>query len=265
MPKTFFGIDFSGARDAGARTWIASARLNARKIQLLNVFPASSLPAGNIERALTMRALQQFITSEPEGVFGLDFPFSIHASQMAQPSWLDFAQTFQQRFPNADAFYKSNGGAGNELRRQSDSAARTPFAPTNLRIYRQTFYGIRDLLAPLTISQRATVFPMQIPQSGLPVLIEVCPAVTLRRLNLRLNGYKGTTEFARSQRIRIVDGLLKANLVLNHEQMELVIANTGGDALDSVIAAFASAQAWESGALARSYSSVECIEGVVFA
>jgi hypothetical protein len=265
QPANIYGVDFSGATDAGTHLWIAQGMLEGRALTIKAVFPASTLIRGVNDRAKAYAALRAYIAQAGHTLFGMDFPFGLHVSQVGEDDWLSFVRKFATRFPDPDDFYHRMGGRGHELRRSSDSTARTPFAPTNLRIYRQTYYGIRDLLAPLVLDEQARVFPMQEPHEEIPTLIEVCPAVTLMRLGLRLKGYKGRGDIAYSQR-KIILGALRSthHMHLADEQADQIMNDANGDALDSVIAALGTAHTIQSGALERAYSTIDKTEGIVF-
>lgn len=202
---------------------------------------------------------------QKNAIIGLDFPFSLHHSQLGHSSWVAFVLTFAARFATSDEFYQRLGGKGQELRRHTDVVTKTPMAPTNLRLYRQTYFGIRDLLAPLVLQQQAKVFPIQERQPSLPTLIEICPAVTLMKLGLRLKHYKGNAQESEQQRRVILIGLQSLGVKMSSKHQETVLQNSRGDALDSIIAALSTAQAFHSGALERSFSPIEVLEGFVFA
>ena len=72
-----------------------------------------------------------------------------------------------------------------ELRRVTDIEARTPLSPYNRRIYKQTYYGIRDVIAPLIASGAACALPMQAAIPDRAWLLEICPASTLELMGLR--------------------------------------------------------------------------------
>ena len=263
--QAIYGVDFSGAVNAGAHIWIAQIEQDGERFQVREIVCAASLAGSSAARAEAHSALRTFIAQQRSALFGLDFPFSLHRSQVAAQTWEAFVLDFGRRFPDADAFYRQQGGKGREQRRTTDLETHTPFAPTNLRMVRQTYYGIRDVLAPLVRDGAAVVFPMQALRADTATLIEICPAVTLARLGLRLPGYKGPGAAARSQRERLVAGLKATSIFLAPEQEALVLDNAGGDALDSIIAALGTAFALRSGATTRAYDDDARIEGVVFA
>ncbi len=57
-------------------------------------------------------------------------------------------------------------------------------------LFRQTYYGVLDLLKPLVRTKKASILPMQEAMPGLPRLIEICPASTLKAHNC-YSSYKG--------------------------------------------------------------------------
>jgi len=116
-------------------------------------------------------------------------------------------------------------------------------APTNLRVVRQTFHGIRDVLAPLARAGLARVVPQQRWDATRPALVEVCPASTLAAAGLR-RPYKGHWPEARRHRATIVGRLASCGAVVESRSLRaLLVADAGGDALDSVLAAVGAARA----------------------
>jgi hypothetical protein len=145
-----YGVDFSGAREAGKKIWLGAGRAVDGVLHLEGCCPATTLTAGRTQRDAALAALRALIRVSPGAAFGFDFPFALPRCLMPETSWETFAAAFGDRYADADGFrYACREAAGwRELKRVTDVAARTPFSPYNLRIYRQTFYGIRDLLAP---------------------------------------------------------------------------------------------------------------------
>jgi len=117
-----------------------------------------------------------------------------------------------------------------------------------LFLHCQTFFGIRDLLAPLLAENAVSVIPMQARLPGQAWLIEICPASTVK---LRLGWKKTSGSYKRATK----DGRLDREVILNllecSEGVNLspcverdrILSNSSGDALDSVIAAAATARA----------------------
>lgn len=268
MIERFIGIDFSGATRAGNSIWVAQAILQGDVAKIEDCRPASELPRSGPAREQCLPAVVDFICRQQRSLVGCDFPFSLPGSMVAASTWRQFALTFASRFPDPDSFLADcrRLGEGREIKRDCDRDSRVPFAAYNLRIYRQTFYGIRDVLAPLIARSGAVVLPMQRPRLGKPWMIETCPASTLKKLGLYLS-YKGVGPAPRAARRRIIQGLVEQRLLapLYPAQRRAALDNTGGDALDSMIAAAATAMSYKSGAFAIHASTMrERIEGRVY-
>lgn len=241
-----YGVDFSGARDAGRSIWIAAGVPVGDRLKIREVTRGEDLPGSGRSRAVSLAALCQFIQDGPGSVFGCDFPFGLPRPLFPDQSWEEFVLAFAERYPSADAFRAACRAqtGGRDLRRVTDVRAKTPFAAYNLRLYRQTFHGIRDLLAPLTRESAARVLPMQryaaVRDFGKSILVEICPASTLKREG-QYRPYKGRSVELRAAR----EGILahfEAQGVIDIDSpriRERVVGDVGGDALDSVIAAAA--------------------------
>lgn len=233
----YYGVDFSGAEDAGRRIWLATAAAEGGKLIVSALCRAADLPNGGVERGRAITALGDFIAQAPaRALFGLDFPFGLPLALVNTATWADFALRFGDDYPTAEIFpvYCRDISNGRELKRLTDSEAQTPFCAYNLRMYRQTYYGIRDLLAPLVQEELVSVLPMT-RAAERPWLIEVCPASTLKRLGL-YRPYKGKGAAQEASRVAILAAL--PDVQLPDALRAQVIADAGGDALDSVLCAY---------------------------
>jgi hypothetical protein len=257
-PSRFVGVDFSGAKQAGRNIWLTEgiAWINAtgrRVLEICRAESAAELPGGGTERDRALRALRTHIVNAQEKIstthvttaYGMDFPFTLPRVLLGDRSWEEFAMSFTERFPNPEQFrdWCRRRDGGSERKRTTEKKAAVPFAAYNLRIYRQTYYGMRDILAPLVRNHRVWVLPMQQPDLERPWLMETCPASALKRLNL-YRPYKGKTANHRRHRQKILVTLLEredltlSKRVLENEAFQSIfIDNAGGDALDSLIAA----------------------------
>ncbi len=244
--ENFFGIDFSGAKDAGRHIWIARGSVEKGRLRIEDYRPAEAV-LGHAGLRECMSALCQFIASHKDAAFGMDFPFGLPTSMVQEKTWEAFVLAFPRRYPGAEEFHHlcHQASDGKELKRICDKEARAPFSPYNRRVYRQTYYGIRDLLRPLVMQGRARGLPMQRAETGKPVLMEVCPSSALRRLGLPFRGCKGRTIAHLSVRKAILDGLeARTGLAIEGKALRsAVVANAAGDALDSVVAAYATFRA----------------------
>ena len=116
------------------------------------------------------------------------------------------------------------------------------FCAWNLRLYRQTYHGLADIVAPLHRARLASVISIEPPHPTRAWLAETCPASVLKRLDL-YRPYKGRTPAARRMRRDIIGALIERGRLLApaRAHRERLIDDQGGDALDSVIACLAAA------------------------
>ncbi len=241
IARRIFGVDFSGATDAGRKIWIASGRIEGGGWLIDDCVRGEALPDSSRDRARCLSALRGFIAESGEAIFGLDFPFGLPRAVVNEDRWADFARSFSERYATPQQFRRAcfEAANGRELKRVTDVASKTPFSPYNLRLYRQTFYGLRDLIGPLIADRVACALPMQRARSNVPWLIEICPASTLKQLNLYV-AYKGRTADHCAARSAIVCSIQRQTpLKLSTPVRSAVIDDAEGDALDSVIAALA--------------------------
>jgi hypothetical protein len=194
----------------------------------------------------THRALVQFLRRAGACVVGCDFPFSLPAALIPERSWPRFLAEFPRRYPGPAAFYlATHRHWARGPKPTCDRAAQTPFAPNNLRLYRQTYRGLRDVLLPLVGAGAIRVLPLQRPRAGIPWLLECCPASALKRLGLYQPPYKGPGA-ARARRRGAILHALEADGALAPVPASLrsrLVAQSGGDALDSLLAAWIAFQA----------------------
>ncbi|MCS7072274.1 MAG: DUF429 domain-containing protein [Anaerolinea sp.] len=253
------GVDFSGGIDAGRKIWIAEGRISGGQLHVLNLQRACELPGGAEERGVAITALRDWIAAQPGGtLIGCDFPFSLARSMLRHSTWDAFAAAFGGDYPQAEALFEAGRAAGSPYR-QTDREARTPFAPCNLRLYRQTYYGIRDLLAPIAAAGQARILPFHDPTPELPGLIEVCPASLLKARRWYLS-YKGPDR--QPARAQILDRLIDSGVVISDTFSVTVLDDAGGDALDSVIAAVCAAHAVDQ--IAQPVDALSRLEGRVY-
>lgn len=206
LPSRIYGIDFSGAKDAGKKIWVAGGRIEGNVVNIEECWRASELHGAGNERERCLTALRGFIVKETDSAIGIDFPFGLPLAMVKEKSWEDFVIRFPEHYGSAGDFREKckKAAPDRELKRITDVDSRTPFSPYNLRVYRQTYYGIREVLSPLIHEQQACVLPMQQSQQGKPQILEICPASTLKKLNLYMP-YKG--RILREQRMHILEAL----------------------------------------------------------
>jgi hypothetical protein len=238
--RRFIGIDFSGGINAGRKIWIASGHVENDALLIDTCVRGEALPDSSRERAVCLAALRTFIRSAGEVLIGLDFPLSLPAELMNGQTWLQFIRTFAERFATPQDFRQAcmRAAHGRELKRRTEIETKAPFSPYNLRLYRQTYYGLREVIAPLVRDRSVRLQPMQSNRSGVPSLIEICPASTLKQMDW-YRPYKGRSIEQRAARLMIWRSLPREGVQLAGLLKPIVLADPEGDALDSILAAWA--------------------------
>ena len=144
-----------------------------------------------------MPGLCAHIATLTDSIVGFDFPFSIPAPLIEQSTWPAFIRDFAARYATPEEFRETCRSitGGRELKRETDIEAKVPWCAYNLRLYRQTWAGIRHVLAPLVSRNFARIIPIQPPKNGLTVIVEICPASFLkaRRIVFSLQGTRAGT------------------------------------------------------------------------
>nr|WP_321496710.1 hypothetical protein [uncultured Methanolobus sp.] len=239
--RRIFGVDFSGAKDAGRKIWISEGVVSGNKLQIQKCYPIFEIvPGKSKQREACLSALRDLILSNNNAVFGMDFPFSLPDKLMSGKDWCSFVSEFPDEYDSADDFREKMQqlGGKTELKRLTDIEVKAPFSIYNLWVYKQTFFGIRDVLRPLVTKGKACAVPMQNPDSEKPWLIEICPASTLKSEDLYI-GYKGRTEKEEKKREYILNKLIENGITVSDAIKEKIVKNKDGDALDSFVAAYA--------------------------
>jgi hypothetical protein len=263
-PRRVFGVDFSAAVDAGKHIWVCRAHPGSEGVRIESVDPLSELPGGAVERGAALRALAGKAAESPRSAWGFDFCFALPAAVLDglapalrdYTSQLDLVSAFGSADRMRDACVRASDSG--ELRRRTDAEASTPFSPYNLRIYKQTYHGMVDVLRPLRGRAEVAVLPFDrlpdaVDSAGkrLPFnraagraaphiyLMEVCPASLLKALGRHTAGYKGAAPSAAEQRRAILARLVSEGLVRPAARAlrQRIVEQPGGDALDSVLAA----------------------------
>jgi hypothetical protein len=261
-------VDFSGAADACRKIWIAQGIESDDALLIEKCVRADDLLGTGKGIRTCLEALRDFIAGEKNCAFGLDFPFGLPMDLIHEDRWEDFIMNFPLHFRHMNDFRDKCRSAfpGQELRRLTDIESRAPFSPYNLRIYRQTYYGISYLLRPIVRDKLACVLPMQQILPGKPWVLEICPASTLKKLlNLkRIYPYKGHTSAHHSARLRILDALKRTGKVTIPGSVYLKASeDCGGDALDSIVAVYSTYMACRN--LSAFKGRLNCsIEGYIF-
>ncbi|WP_299237051.1 DUF429 domain-containing protein [Natronomonas sp.] len=250
------GVDFSGSARPGTDIWITEAELEEGRLSISSCRSAADRFDCSA-RGPVLRELRSVLRGDP-GTTGLDVSFGIPARLLPEgtDTWGDAIEWFSTTFDDAGAMrrtLKDRARAlsveGVELKRRTDAAVGAN-SPYSFITYYQTLYGIRDVLVPLVRADALAVPPMDAPRDR--NAIEIYPAGTLRRLETVATTYKDDTEAARRRRERIVERLSEPaadafDVEIPPSIERTVTDDPGGDALDSVVAAVATARAVANG------------------
>jgi|GEM_PF-719358 len=247
--EQFLGIDLATGKQMATHTWVACIETVNGRPTLSECSALKDLDSGRGVSLSPTLTLYNFILQHTQSLIGIDASFGIPSELLSENRWDAWINAFPSLYTDADAFRErcqqgsplSEKGGSKELKRQTDVEQKTPFSPYNLRHYRQTYVTLNDILRPLVAGQKVDVLPMQTGTTNHSWVVETCPASLIKRaLNVKKTPvYKGKTDPHRMQRERILDTLLETDGVyISPEYRVMILDQTGGDALDSVIMAW---------------------------
>jgi hypothetical protein len=118
---------------------------------------------GRKDQDKCLQLLCDLIATNTNSIFGLDFPFGLPQEVTGGQRWKYFILQFPEKYTNAGTFREKcrKQTGGRELKRRSEHEMGAPLSPYNLRLYKQTYYGIRNILYPLITTGLACAPPMQ--------------------------------------------------------------------------------------------------------
>jgi hypothetical protein len=268
-----YGVDFSGAALAGRTTWVARcavvprARRSAGEpaLRLESLDRLADL-AGTAERGPALAHLVAMVRASRSALWAVDACFglpesvldALYPAPLGSPGagWPRLVREVAAWGGGAYAYGLEALAAARALggpmhvRRAADAAARAPFDPYHYRIIYQTFHAIRDVARPLARAPETAVLPFQ--YARLPgarrVVMEACPASTLKRLALPHQRYKqpggGPLTAERRRTRRDILAALAERVAFDDRARRRLMRDPGGDALDAVLAAAGAWHAW---------------------
>ena len=254
--RTIYGVDFSGAAEAGRNAWIAQCDVIAKSktLRLVSLDPLERL-AGESKRDVSLAWLVKAIRESTDALWGIDFPFGLPL-ELGWHAWPEQLEAVRAWKESTNAFGRHCCDRAMEkvqklhTRRDTDVETKTPFDCYHYRIIYQTFHGMRDVLLPLRDDPATCVLPFDVAaiEGAKRIVAEACPGSTLKRLGLPHNRYKqskpGKVEAKyRAVRKTMLEGLSPL-IEIDEAQRRVMMNNPGGDALDAAIAAVGTWAAW---------------------
>jgi hypothetical protein len=230
----------------------------------------ASAPGSAIERD-DRPPLTAFLTTLPSNAAaGLDFPFGLPERLVSENSWTGFLRDLptwcsspeELRWRCEKRVDLVDGTADTRLR--ATDAPLSALSPFDERIVASTFFGLRDVLRPLVLSDAVRVPPMTPPRPDAPLVLEVYPAGTLVDLGL-FTGEGDDDGVGTTHRENPVDSLSEAvdcDLRVDEAVRERV--DNEAPAFESLVAAYAVYRNTRRAASLRVSDSQRLVEGQVF-
>jgi hypothetical protein len=242
LPLVYHGVDFSGGKRAHRKIRVAD-QCPGEPIALRSSLSHSRLVEAIARSAEDGRRHRWLIDS----TFGL--PLEMLEVQGVETDWVASLR-WMASFSDARQWRRaSRRKSRKELKRRTDRLAAVPFAPVNLRMFRQTWHCMVSVLLPLFERPGVAVLPFAAASAvsspgesstgweHAPVWIgEGCPASFLRRAGWPYRGYKGPSgknlDLRRDLLARLAE-TLETGVPPDIESQAL--EDTDGDALDSLL------------------------------
>lgn len=232
------GVDWSGAQNAGQKIWVATVQWCPETLPtvLSIVRPFQQMTPHEVAKHFA-----SWLSKLKFNVVGLDFCFGVlkpqQISGMPNGSAAVVGAFVRENYATPDAFREAFAP---ESKRITDRLRNSPFAPTNLRMYKQVYWGLRSLAGV-----SSPILPWTAARDGL--VVEILPALLARCLAPGQQ-YKGTTAEACEGRKEIVTSLCEGLMLqITPELKKQMVDDAEGDMIDAVLAALEAGMAWQSG------------------
>lgn len=225
------GVDFSGGDSGGeAGIRIATRRLGSEgRVERIE----------RLDRNTLRRRIRAGLDGRDRHLWLIDAPFGIPLPTLdacdVERRW-DAVVQWMSGFESPREWRRGvRSMTRKEPRRLTDRNSWTPLASMNLRIFKQTWTAMVELLAPLAAAG-VRVEPLAGPPDSRVVVAEGCPASLLKRGGDSARGYKGRSETNLDRRSEILaTARSRWGLRVADDAAGLAVAGHGGDDLDAVL------------------------------
>jgi hypothetical protein len=147
---TIYGVDFSGAKEAGRNTWVARVEPSRRPAYRLAELACLEHLSGTAERGPALAHLVGLIAASEGALWALDFPFGLPIEVIDPgapwPRQFDFLSAWgEDAYAAGLACVRRAQALGGpmHIRRLTDSEAKTPFDCYHYRIIYQTAHNLK--------------------------------------------------------------------------------------------------------------------------
>jgi hypothetical protein len=229
-PVLLHGVDFSGGADGGRG-----------KIRVVRRDAGAGSAAIEVLGAMDRRELLDTILHGPSSaLWRIDAPFGLPLETLEahglEASWIESARWMRGFGSPREWRTALRDRSRREPRRLCDRASSTPMAPMNLRVFKQTWSLVCEILLPLA-EAGVRIEPVHAGDRG-PAVAEGCPASALRLREWPARGYKGRGEPPRAVRREIVARLAeewRGVATISRSVADAAIEDEEGDLLDAML------------------------------
>jgi len=221
------GVDFSGA-DSGGKAKIVIASVGA---------DGQVRVRRGIDRNALRRSILESIETPGRDEWRIDAPFSVpevvYEQHGIEPEWRALAEWMDGFDTPRDWRRAMREVSRKEPRRTCDRAAHTPMAPMNLRVFKQTWTVVCEILLPLA---EAGVHIAPLHPTGAPCTVhEACPASVLAFRGESSRGYKGRSDANAARRRELCSLIAEWGLVVSPGDRAAAVRDPEGDLLDAML------------------------------
>jgi hypothetical protein len=225
------GVDFSGAESGGS----AKIRVVTRDLGA----PAAPVRSeGRFDRRSLARAI---LASREDGrahCWRIDAPQGLPLATVQElelpAQWRAVAESMLAQGSPRHWRHSVRERTRREPRRRCDLELHTPMAPMNLRVFKQTWSFVCELLLPLA-EAGVRVEPVAGPADARVVVCEGCPASVLRALGWPHRGYKGAGAPPAAVRAELLRRLRALGVAVPEALAQEAVRDEEGDLLDALL------------------------------